>query len=92
MAIDRRLERQRLALHRDVAVGIGGGAADDADVDREGPVEEVLLAADRASADEVVGGAGVELAAAVARIDEGAEADPGEVAGLAARRCRGTGA
>ena len=33
--------------------------------------------------DEVFGGAGVELAAAVARIDEGAEADAGDVAGAA---------
>ena len=30
-----RLQRQRLALHGDVAVGIGGGAAHDADIDRE---------------------------------------------------------
>ena len=46
------------------------------DVDRERLVEQVLLAADRHQRHQVVGGAGVELAAAVARIDEGAEADP----------------
>ena len=78
-----RLQRQRLALHGDVAVGVGGGAADDADVDREGLVEQVLLAVDRHQRDQVLGGARVELAAAVARIDEGAQADAAEVPGLA---------
>ena len=48
-------ERERLALHRDVAVGIGGGAAHDADVDRERAVEQVLLAVERHQRDEVLG-------------------------------------
>ena len=32
-----RFERQRLLLHRDVAVGVGGGAAHDRDIDRAAP-------------------------------------------------------
>ena len=78
-----RLQRQRLALHRDVAVGIGGGAAHDGDVDRKRAVEEILRPVDLHQADEVGGRAGVELAAAVPRIGERVEADPGEMAGLA---------
>jgi hypothetical protein len=53
------LERQGLALHGDVAVGIGGRAADDGDVDREGLVEEVLLAADRHQRQQLVDAPGV---------------------------------
>ena len=75
------LERQRLALHGDVALRIGGGAADDADVDREGLVEKRLLAADRHHLHQLVGRALVELAAAKAGIDEGAEPDPGQMPG-----------
>ena len=78
-----RLERERLALHRHVAVGIGGGAAHDADVDRERAVEQVLLAVDRHQRHELLLGARVDPAAAVARIDEGAEADARELARLA---------
>ena len=51
------------------------------DVDREGLVEQPLLAVDRMHAHEILGGARVDLAAAVARIDEGAEADLREHAG-----------
>ena len=68
-------QRQRLPLHRDVAVGVGGGAADDADVDREGAIEEELLAVDLDEPDQILVRARVDLAAAVARIDEGAEPD-----------------
>ena len=78
-----RLQRQRLALHRDVAVGVGGGAAHDGDVDREGLVEEVLLAVDLHQAHELVLARGVDAAAAVARIGEGAEPHAREMAGLA---------
>ena len=77
------LEGQRLLLHGDVAVGIGGGAADDADVDREGLVEEVFLAVDLHQADDVPGRLLVQLATAEAGVDEGAEADPGDGARLA---------
>ena len=49
-----RLQRQRLALHGDVAVRVGGGAADDADIDREGLVEQhssppILISSTRSS-------------------------------------------
>ena len=83
IAMREAFERQRLALHRDVAVGIGGRAADHADVDRERPVEQVLLAVERHQRDEVVGGRGVDLAAAEARIDERAEPDARQVSRLA---------
>ena len=86
------VQRQRLALHRDVAGGIGGGAADQGDVDRERLVEQPLLAVDLDQPDEILGGACVDLAAALARIDEGAQSDLGERAGACAARCRGTGA
>ena len=76
-----RLQRQRLLLHGEIAVGIGGGGADDADVDRKRLVEQAFLAAERDQLDHVLSRAGVELAAAVARIDEGAQADAREMAG-----------
>ena len=75
------LERERLLLHRDVAVGIGGRSADDADVDRECPIEEKLLALDLDQPDQILLGAFVDLAAAVARIDERSEPDAREVSG-----------
>ena len=53
------------------------------DVDRKRAVEQILRAVDLHHADEVGGRAGVELAAAVARIGEGVETDAREVAGLA---------
>jgi hypothetical protein len=40
------VEGERLALHADVAGWVGRGAADQAHVDREGAVEEPLLAVD----------------------------------------------
>ena len=76
-------ERERLVLHRDVAVGVGGRAANEADVDRERLVEQVFLAADRHQRDEVFLRARVDLAAAVARVDERADADPRQRPGLA---------
>jgi hypothetical protein len=77
-----RLKRQRLLLHRDVAVDVRGGAAHDADVDVERLVEQVLLAVDRHQRHQIVGGARVDLSAAQAWIDEGAQPDLGQVAGL----------
>ena len=76
------LQREGLLLHRDVAVGIGGRAADDPDIDRERLVEQVVGAADRHQLDDVLGGARVELAAAEARVDEGAQPDARELARL----------
>ncbi len=78
------VDRQRLALHRDVAVGVGGRAADDGHVDRHGLEEQVILAAHGDQLDQVFGGPLVQLAAAQARIDKGAQADPRGMARLAA--------
>ena len=78
-----RLQRQRFAFHGDVAVEVGGGAAHDRDVDREGFVEKVLLAIQLHDPDEVGGGAVVDLAAAVAWIGKCAETDAREVPRLA---------
>jgi hypothetical protein len=83
------LERQRLALQRQVAVQVGRGGADQRDLDREGLVEQRLLAVDVDQAHAARPGALVELAAAMARVDEGTQADARQVAGSPARRCRG---
>ena len=61
-------------------------------VDREGLVEQVLLAVDRHQSHQVLGGALVDAAAAVARVDEGVQADARQDAPACRRRCRGTGA
>src|SRR5262249_32616158 len=74
-------EGKRLLFHADVAVGVGGRAADDADVDREGAVEQELLAVDLDQPDDIVLGALVDLAAAVPRIGKGSEPHPREVTG-----------
>ena len=77
------VQRQRLALHAEVAGGVGGGGADEGDVDRERLVEQPFLAVELDQADELLGRGGVDLAARLARVDEGAQADLGEGAGLA---------
>jgi hypothetical protein len=69
------VEGQRLLFHRDVAVVVGRGAADDRDIDRKRLVEQPGLAIDFDQPHQLFGGAGVQLAAAIGRIDEGAEAD-----------------
>ena len=76
-----RLQRQRLLFHGEIPVGVAGGGADDPDVDRKSLVGEAFLARDRDALDEVLLRAGVELAPAVLRIDEGLHADAGQVAG-----------
>ena len=73
------LERERFLLHCDVAVGIGGRSTHDADIDRECAIEQVLLALEFDHPDQVILGAFVDLAAAVTRIDECSEPDPGDV-------------
>ena len=79
------LQDEGLPFHRHVAIGIGSRAADDPDVDRKRLVEQVVDAADWHQLDELFGGAGVELAAAESRVDEGAQTDAGKLARLA--RC-----
>ena len=61
------VERQRLALHGDVAGRVGGGAADQRDVDREGLVESHSSPSISISSHQVLGGARVDLAALLAR-------------------------
>ena len=77
------VEGQRLLLHGDVAGGIGGGAADERDVDRKRLVEQPLLAAEGDQLDQVLGGDLVDLAAFEAGIDEGSHADLGDGSGPA---------
>ena len=74
-----------LALHREVAVLVGGRAADDRDVDREGVEQQPFAVADRDDLDEVVGRPGVLLAAGLARVDVGAQPDLGQEARPAGR-------
>ena len=64
-----------LALHRQVAVLVGGRAADDGDVDRERVEQQPLAAAERDDLDEVLGRPRVLLAAGLARVHVRAEAD-----------------
>ena len=58
--------------------GSAGRAADERDVDRERLVEQPFLAVDLEQLDEVLGRHAVELAALLARIDEGAQCRPCE--------------
>ncbi len=76
------LQGEGLLFHRDVAVGVGGRAADDPDIDRKRFVEQVVDSADRHERDQFFGGAGVELAAAKAGVDERAQPDARELAWL----------
>ena len=69
-----RFERQRFLLHCQIAVRVAGRSPDDADIDRESLVEEIFLAVDFIRLTMILRLL-VELAAAVARIDESAEAD-----------------
>ena len=84
--------RQRLALHGDIALGIRGGAADNAHVDRKCFVGQVLLAVDGHQLDEILGGAVVDFTAAVTRIDVGSQPDfanvPGAMRGNIAKHMR----
>ena len=75
-----RLQRQRFLLHGQIAVGIACCRADDADMDRETFVEKIFRAVDFHDAHDVFRRARIELAAAVARIDEGSEADARDMA------------
>src|SRR4029077_7805278 len=78
-----RFDCQRLALHRDVAVRVGSGAANDADMDRDSLVEEIFLSADGDQLDQVLGRFLVQLASAETRIGEGAEPDARQMSRLA---------
>ena len=62
---------------------VHAGAADYGDVNREGLVPQILLAAERHDLDELARGQGVALAALEPRVDEGAEAGLRDDAGAA---------
>ena len=78
-----RFQRQRLLLHGDIAVRIGRRAANDADIDREGLVEQVFLAVDFHDPNEVVCRHLVQLAAPKTRIDKRPQTNAGNRARLA---------
>ena len=54
---------------------VGRGAADNRYIDRKRLVEQPLLAVDFDQPHQLFGGARIQLAAAIGRVDEGAEAD-----------------
>ena len=78
-----RLQRQRLALHRDVPLGIRGGAAQERHIELQRLVEQILLAAEGDQLDAVLGRPFVDLPAAMPRVHEGTQSHPGQQAGLA---------
>ena len=78
-----RFECERFSFHGQVAVGVGRGGADDADVDGEGLVEQVILAVNGQAGNPLIGCAGVEFSAAMTRIDEGIQPHTGQGAGFA---------
>jgi hypothetical protein len=80
-----RLVEDALVLDRDVAVLVGGGAADQRHVDPRRAVEQPLLAVEVDALDDLLGGGRIELAALDARIDEGLQADLGDQPGAARR-------
>ena len=65
------LQWQGFVFHCDVALFIRGSAAQEGHVNREGFVEQVILAVDIDHLDQVLGGALVEFTAVDARVDEG---------------------
>ena len=77
------LERERLALGGDIAVGISRGPANQRNLDRERLEEQVLAAVDFEHADDVLGRPRVHPSAPVARIDIGSQSDRRQGAGLA---------
>lgn len=79
------LVHDALVLEGDVALLVGGGAAQDGDVEREASVEQVLLAVELDELAGVLGGLGVHAPALDARVDEGVQADLGDQAGATRR-------
>jgi hypothetical protein len=79
------LEDQSLLLHRDVAVGIGGRAADECDIDWECLVEKIFLPVDGHDLDDVLHRQLVHLSALDPWIHERAKAYSRQRPGLACR-------
>jgi hypothetical protein len=80
-----RFDRERLTLHCDVAIGVRGGSANDAEVERQGFIEQVFLAAHRDQFDEVFRRLFVHLPAAEPRVNEGSQTDARQMARLPRR-------
>ena len=78
-----RLQRQRLFFHGHVAVEVGRGATDDAHMNREGLVEQVVLAVDGHQVHQLFPGDRVDLAAAKTRVNKRTQTNAGQRAGLA---------
>ena len=72
-------------LEGDVALLVGGGAAQDGDVEREALVEQILLAVELDELAGVLGGLGVHTPALDARVDESTQTDLGDQTGAARR-------
>ena len=79
------VEGQRLLLHRDVAVVVGGGSPDNRDVDRKRLVEQPRFAIDFDQPHQFFRGTRIQLSTAVGRVDESTEADLGKKTRLASR-------
>ena len=80
-----RVQGHRLMLHGDVALGVGGGAAQQSHIDRDRRQEQVVLAGQGDDLQDVLGSARVEPPALEPRVDEGADPDPGDDARTAGR-------
>ena len=78
------LAEQGLVFHGDVAVFVGGGAAQQCDVDPERLVAQPFLAIDRHQLDQIVPGARALPSAQLPRIHEGVQAHLSDETGAAA--------
>src|ERR1700719_859794 len=67
------IQRESLTLHGDVTIGIASRPPDECDVGGERFVAQPFLAIDFHELDEILGRHAVDLAALIARIDEGAQ-------------------
>ena len=79
------LQGEGLLFHGDVAIGVGGRAAQNRNVDGHGFVGQIILAVELDPFDDVAGGAGVDFAPAIQGVDEGAQAHRGDRTRFAGR-------
>ena len=80
-----RFQGQRLLLHGDIAVAVGRRAAYDSDVDGKRLVEQHFPSAERHQFHHVFTGARIQLAPALARVNEGTQSHRGEMTGSPSR-------
>ena len=79
------LQGQGLPFHGDISVRVRRGPPEDGHMDGQGLVGEIFLTVEGDELHQVLGGAGVDFAAAVSGVHEGAEADRGEGPGFFGR-------